>query len=98
MSEFKSLPVVEVDYNVRPTLVEGVEVHRAHCKEFWALTSPLKPGNIVFASADEEGFVAKVLEAPVARGKRLDPFTGEATQAYRVLVTPIDITALTATK
>ncbi len=97
---FRTLSVVGVDYNVRPVVENEIEMWRASCSEFDALHDQVPVGTIVLAvtAAEEEGFVARVVEPPVARGKRLDARTGQPAQVYRLIVTPVDISALVITR
>lgn len=92
--KMEPVTVVQVDFNV-PARVEGEnEIHRAFCAELDA--TELQVGDIVLAVTEVpgDGFVGRVHEAPVARGKRMDPHTGRPTQVFRLMVTPVDLSAL----
>lgn len=93
-----TLPVVSVNFNLPATIVDDNEVWRAACDELEA--SALQVGDMVLAVTEEprQGFLARVVEAPVARGRRLDPHTGQSAQAYRVLVTRVGLAPLLEAK
>lgn len=95
---FTSLSAVWVDYNRPSAQVNGKEVWVASCDSVEA--TALQVGELVLAVTEVpgEGFVARVAEAPVARGRRLDPHTGQAAQAYRLLVSPVDLAPLVEVK
>lgn len=90
--KMEPMTVVQVDLNVPPRVEGENEIHRAFCAELDA--TELRVGDIVLAVTEVpgEGFVGRVHEAPVARGKRLDPHTGQSVQAFRLMVTPADLT------
>lgn len=102
MSKMEPITVVQVDFNVPADVDEqGEEFWKAFCDRLDAEgPGVLQVDELVLAVTETpgEGFVARVVSSPVARGKMLDPHTGEAKQVYRVLITPVDISALRTVK